>query len=243
MRELEIHILQMEAELIRLRIGSRHDFSKLEPHLLYTYAWRWGVWEQFSVQDQYRLSNEYGLVHGIQTMFSMGKSFGEGMSQAAADAVPEMIRKGAEEFARTIKPEMTEVIHEESARFVADITQANEQMNANANETISRVEGIVDKLVNSLEGMMSFFDGIKVFVESSMGKIQESIKNLLGLDTTGISLSNLLMAIRDFIIYLNIESLPLKTILLISIFNNLGLTGCAYQYFLKIITYMSTVEK
>lgn len=229
--ETFVHREAVESELRRLRIGISHDHTKYIRAHAYTYAWRWGVWDQIPSDLQYRLLCDASPFPGQETMFSLGKSFGDGMaSSALPETTTAAINRAVEESVREVTPQLLD-----SARQVAqEISDRHESI---LGENVSRIESIMAKISASLDTVLSSFESIKEFITSTFGKFTTMVKGITGMESVDINMGKILMAIRDFILYVNVDSPTLKTVIIISLLANLGLAEVGWSYFCKISDY------
>lgn len=236
------HARALESELIRLRIGTFHDRSKFTTLQFWPYVWRWGVYEQLTPENRYKLHTQAEFYIGKETMMTLGKSFGDGVSVSAA---PEMLRdavaSGIKNATQEITPQLQEAFHEEAKQVLEEtsklLSKTTEETSSVLQENVGKMETLIGKLTSSLDSVMSSFESIKVFLSSSFSKISDSIRAIPGMESIHLSLDSILMSIRDYILYVNVESIPLKAILVMSIFRNLGLLDVGYKYFLGILDY------
>lgn len=242
--ELFLHSLSVTAEMTRLRFGGRtHDYSKWIPTSVYFYSWYWGIFSQLSKTNQYRARVGMDLpaevfMEGRETMYSMGTSFGDGLAnsclpervsstiKAATEEVIPQIREAVAEERETLRTEAEELINDFTTR-VDEVTE----------EKLGKLEDLIGRISTQFDSVLSTFDAIKATIGSMFDKIVNSVTSIPGLTTMDLSFDKVVAALRDYILYVNVECKFLKTLLALSILKNLGIFKLGAKWIMEICGY------
>lgn len=135
-----------------------------------------------------------------------------------------------------IRDEARQVIHETQQLLDERI----ERIEGAAEANVSRMEGLVSRLSGSLDAVMSSFDSVRSYISGSFQKVKDAILSIPGMADVNISLESLMMCLRDYILYVHVDSAVIKTLLVISMFRNLGFLDVGYRYFTLICSYFQS---
>ncbi|UXD80047.1 putative RNA-dependent RNA polymerase complex [Linepithema humile polycipivirus 2] len=245
--ETALHRLCIEKELKLLRVRASHDNTKFEPKMKYWYTWYWGVYQQASEVNRYRMLSdkdttiEEVFTAGRETMMaSAGNSFAKGIaeSQELKDSIREITREVMTDATTQLRSELKS----EFTDIKKDATELLKEMTGRAEEisesTISRTSQIVNKLTSSLDSVTAMMESIKTMASSFLTNCMSTFRSLPGMGDIDINLDTIIAAIRDWILYINVESPVLKSILIVSILNHLGLLKSGYNFFLGLWEYL-----
>lgn len=249
--ELVMHRISVEQELKLLRIGGHHDHTKFQRDLKWWYAWYWGVYQQASEVNRYRMLSDKTttveeVFEGRETMLSMaGASFAKGVAESQElkstikEVAHEVISESTTQMRQEIKEEFKEITDEAHSILRAAFSDAKEI----SSETISKTSTVVEKLTNSLDSITSMMDSIKNMASGFLQSCMSSFKALPGMSDIKINLDTILAAIRDWIMYINVDSSVLKSILIISMLNNLGLLKSGFHFLMGLWDYVKDIQK
>nr|WAL01499.1 non-structural protein [Electric ant polycipivirus 1] len=253
-RELRMHCVCVTSEMIRMRLGTpKHDWSKWNPYSIYFYSWNWGIYQQLTCVNKYRVSaglttTQEEFMKGKETMFSYaGSSFAKGLAESQElndkiSSIGSLIEESVLGATEKAIPKLKEAVREESSSLteearglVEDLTNRLEDV---SDAKISRIEGIVERLSNTFESLLSSFDAVRVTLSSVFDKIKASVSAVPGLSVLDVSFEGILAALRDYILFVNVDSKILKSVIAISLLKNLGILKLGYKYFLDLCSYI-----
>lgn len=248
--ETSLHRKCVEQELKLLRIGGHHDHTKFQPLMRWYYAWYWGVYQQASEVNRYRMLSDKNttveeVFEGQETMFrGVGSSLAQGIAESP-------------ELRETVKSVAKDVISESTAQFRQDMRQEFNDIKSEAaellsksisdvkdisDETIAKSSTLVEKLTNSMDSITTMMDSIRNMASGFLQNCMSSFKALPGMSDIKINLDSILAAIRDWIMYINVDSSVLKSILIISMLNNLGLLKSGFQFISGLWDYLKELQ-
>lgn len=219
LHETTLHANVVRREMIRVRQRADHDHTKFHKKMIYAYTWYWGVFQQLSKVNQHRAlsgcdDEAPNVFDGVETMYSMGKSFGDGL--ASSSVVDETISK----VSGTIKETVKEVLTEEREAFASQAQEIVSEISRNAenisDQSMTRMERLIGKLNNSLDSALDAFESLKTVVGGFFEQVVEKVKTIAGFASFDITVDSVFTALRDYILYINVTSRPLKIIYQIS---------------------------
>lgn len=249
LEETFLHRKCIETELQRFRYPHSHDKTKFQPYMVYFYAWRWGVFEGMSAVDKHRAKSgcekcEDEIFIGQETMLSSvlksaGSSFAEGaaetgFSQEQLDKIKPIIKESLVEAGNELRERVREDVHEEMEAFTSEardiIQEAAGSAKEISEETVSRASTLVEKLSNSLDSVTTCFDSLKSTIADFFKKCVQGLGDLPGMCGIKLDAGVIFSVVKDYILYINVESKLLRSVLVISMLRSLGLLDIGYKY-------------
>ncbi|ASK12200.1 RNA-dependent RNA polymerase [Lasius neglectus virus 1] len=236
-----LSIISHEAKLVRYpdRIGRR----AFDPEFVHYATWKYGLYDQMSVTERYRDSKGMPISHllfGTPTMFKSGatdivsdainKNMPEfkdtiaSVVDAKLKEAPNMLKKTIQDTLSdpdtitTIRDTITNVMQPTIDQFSQQAHDLSESTIRNIESTIGPVMDQTFNLFTSLNGLIDFFKSI---INQAMGAFpSEYFGEKLGLN---ISPDDMLSMFKYYIVYVNIDSKPLKAILIYLMLKQIGL--------------------
>nr|WPV63617.1 MAG: RNA-dependent RNA polymerase [Wufeng shrew polycipivirus 2] len=262
--ETRWHMQSMGKETLRLRIGGKHDATKLYPESLYAYSWYWGIYQRMSTTNKYRF--DAGIFQSIEehnkelgecnpTMWSMGHGLASGMT--SSPAVQEVIS-----LIKELPSKISEQIDSGVTKFGLELTEQQSLLNKNAemisenvaerhkevgsdllNQIVEKSEIIGKNLSKSFEPLMEAMSALTSIAEGVISKVREFLKPLPGFSNLKLDVASIMQNIMYYVLYINTDSTALKTILAILILNGFGLLKSAYGEMLNFWSWMQNIAK
>lgn len=260
--ETLLHIECMRSEMKRLRISNDarkfHDYSKLQPYMVYYYSWYWGVYNRMSSNDQNLF--DMGVTYDSQdfpTMFTVGKSMGEGFLNGVVNA-PEMseVLRFSREFPQETQKVLEETIQNSVNMFDNKLECREEslmnRLTEKASEVLQKVrdegskladekldravaesQSIVSQLKATLTPLLDLADTLQGMISGVIESVSKFFLSVPGFAGLNISMNSILDALKYYIVYINTESTPLKMIVVFLIMNSLGITKIVFSEIIK----------
>lgn len=244
--ELFVHAATVTGELSRLRLGGRtHDYTKFAPTSVYFYSWFWGVFQQMSKTNQYRARVGMELpaevfMEGRETMYSMGTSFGNGVANSCLpERVSESVKAATEEAIPRIQEALAEerqALRSEAEELINDFTTKVDEV---TDTKLGKLEELIGKISTQFDSVLSTFDAIKTTIASMFDKMVTGVTSMPGFQQMDLSFDRIVAALRDYILYVNVECKFLKTLLALSLLKNLGIFKLGAKWIMEICAYYS----
>lgn len=244
--ELFLHAATVTGEMSRLRLAGRtHDYTKFAPTSVYFYSWFWGIFQQMSKTNQYRARVGMELpaevfMEGRETMYSMGTSFGDGVANSCLPRrVSETVKAATEEAIPKIQEalaEEREALRLEAEELIHDFTTKVEEV---TDSKLGKLEELIGRISTQFDSVLSTFDAIKTTIASMFDKMVTSVTSIPGFEQMDLSFDRIIAALRDYILYVNVECKFLKTLLALSMLRNLGIFKLGAKWILEICAYYS----
>lgn len=257
--ELAVHSRLITTEIKRLRIASAwHDCTKFQFKSIYWYCWNWGVYAYMNEQSRKMLDLNINMAdispeNNAPTMFSMGSSFAEGALSnpefskvlACARQFPEELERKSEKIIETIDDKI-EARHSEfkntAQEILEEFKKTSENLVDSALEKITERANILGvALAEVMDPMMAVLTSMKGLVESIIEQVNQYLKPIDGFGGIKITADSLLDCLKYYVLYLNVDSLPLKMVMVFLMLKALGITGKIFQWVLQFWKWSSSV--
>lgn len=248
--ELTLHRVSVEMELRRARIGGTHDWSKFTKRSVHWYTWYWGIYMNFTPVNKHRADTGLDtsieeFMEGRETMFASvshksGMSFAKGVAdspelQETIAGIKPLIEDAMKDSTKVIRTEIQEAIHQEGSRLLDEarslVSEVSDKAEAVSTESLDRASTLIEKLTSSIDSVGGVIDSIKKIAGTFLQTCIGSFRGLPGMENIDISLDSIMGAIRDYILYQNVDSPVLRGLLVISIINRFGMFKVGYKYF------------
>jgi len=233
-REVNVHVAAMESELRLIRMSGHHDMSKYDFKSAFFYSWNWGLYQQLSPVNQYRLRCEKPVpienaLSGYPTMFTLGKTFGNGVaaSEDLKETVGSVLKDAASEIFQDARDTTSDVLGEAK--------QLLEDFQGEADSSLERASQLVERLTGTMEGMIETFSSLTSAFKGVFTSLASSFSSLPSVANYIPSFEKFVSILKDYIIFVNVDSPLLKSMTILSLMNNLGFTGQALHYFKELM--------
>lgn len=232
-------MLRHEGKLLRYtnKIGSKPFDPKRVKYL----TWYRAIWSQMSDVEKYRSANGLRLNEfvGTPTMFSVRKDI--------TDAVDESLPKIQETLIDTVKHMMESPEVKTALKNV--VTESMEPTLDNFEKKTQKVSAsVIDNLKASMEpvveqtfSLFSSINGMVVFLKSIAQQAMDAFpKEIFGINCNlDLSLDKIIGLIKYYIVYVNVESRPLKLALIYLMLKEIGLLEYILKYGAELYKYMT----
>lgn len=237
-KETNWHVAAMNSELRLIRLPGHHDMSKYSFSSSFFYSWYWGLFQQLSPVNQYRLRSEKPVpvedaMEGTPTMYHLGKAFGDGLAKS------EVLKETVKE---TVKETSQEVFHdarESSSEVLGEARQLLEEFHAEADTSLEKASQLVERLTGSMEGLMEMFSSMSSAFRGIFTSLSGALSSIPSISSYMPTFDRFLAILRDYIVFVNVDNALLKSMTILSLLNNLGFVGPAMAYFREFVKGLS----
>lgn len=233
-KETNIHVAAMESEMRILRLTGHHDRSKYNFSSAFFYSWYWGCYQQLSPVNQFRLRSEKpspieNALSGYPTMWSLGKTFANGI--AASDDLKEAV-------GTTLKDVASEVFHdakETTSEVLEEAKTLLGEFHEEADTSLEKASQLVERLTGTMEGMIETFSSLTSAFKGVFSSLSTSFASIPSICEYIPSFEKFVAILKDYIIFVNVDSPLLKSMTVLSLLHNLGFSGDALKYFKELM--------
>lgn len=228
----ELTILSNEAKLIRYpyKIGRR----AFDPIYVTYAAWKYGIYDQMSETEKYRDSKGLPISHllfGEPTMFNIKKGISDTMADAiktsVSDASP-IINEALSDSAKQMlnNPEVLSALRDAVTNALQPTIENFEASTSNVTqEAVATAKSAFEPILNQTLGLFSSLNGLVDFFKSMLKQAADAFPTEIVGEKTGLNISpeSLFNILKYYILYVNIESKPIKMVLVYFMLEELGL--------------------
>nr|UMO75644.1 MAG: RNA-dependent RNA polymerase [Polycipiviridae sp.] len=233
-QEWKFSILSHEAKLIRYasKIGRR----VFNPQYIYYTTFYNAIFEQMSPVERYRSSMHMTMapLQGAPTMFSVTKPISDAVSASIDESLPkvqETLKQTVQDMLSSpeIKDSLKDLITGSMEPTIKEFEKSTEKVSTNVLTNLkSTMQPMIDQtfsLFSSINGLVDFFKSI---LKQALDAFpSELFGRKLGINITPDSLLSLL---KYYIVYVNVESKPLKIALIYLMLKELDLIQYIVTY-------------
>lgn len=225
-------IISNEAKLVRYpyKVGRR----AFDPIFVTYSAYKYGIYDQMSTVEKYRDARGLPISHlmfGEPTMFNIKKNVSDMLSETirstVAESAPE-ITEAISESAKTMlaDPAMISALRDAMTTALQPTIESFESSSSNVTqEAVANAKSAFEPILNQTVGLFSSLNGLVDFFRSLVKQATDAFPTDIVGDKTGLNISpeSLFSVLKYYILYVNIDSKPIKMILVYFMLQELGL--------------------
>jgi hypothetical protein len=241
-----LSIISHEAKLVRYpdRIGRR----AFDPEHVHYATWKSGIYDQMSITERYRDSRGLPISHllfGSPTMDRIKESATGAFKTAMREVVDEKLKESPNLIKKTIQDTLsdpdtitsirdtiTNVMQPTIDQFSKQATEITESTVRNFELSMGPVIDQTFNLFSSLNGLVDFFKSI--FNQALSAFPSEYFGTKLGLT---ISPEDMMNMFKYYVVYVNIDSKPLKAILIYLMLKQIGILPWILKWGSQLFSY------
>lgn len=222
--EYRLALMSSESKVVRYPAG----FSSVEflPIVVFCKTWKYGIYDQMTPTERFRDHSNLTISHelkGEPTMFTIKKALKETSSEIIQDSIPEF-KEAVSEALKS--PEMKTAVSEFLTEALEPTIQNLESRATSVSDnTLDKVRKTIQPIIDQSFSFFSSLNGLVDFFKSMLDQaISAFPKEMFG-TTNGLKLDSetLFQILKYYILYINIESRPLKMIIVYLVLRDLGL--------------------
>uniref|UniRef100_A0AAT9JFF2 Genome polyprotein n=1 Tax=Bulbitermes polycipivirus TaxID=3032211 RepID=A0AAT9JFF2_9VIRU len=238
MSTLDTHINMVRGHLHQRRLPAQHDYDKMNPKNALSYCWHWA--------NQWRFKNEPRKILAEETMFHAAAK------GVVADAIDEAVtnpetRSGiAETIKEAFGPHIDDVKQQvkELSQQGNDIAKDTKDTMGNLNTLIAKLKDIASSAGGGITNLCSTmgltaekFGGIADLLQSMLGRFASFLPTTTGGSWLGlpnawweaIDATTVIGIVQVYILYIHCDCKAIKSMLILTILQKLGVLGKAIE--------------
>ncbi|ULG21218.1 putative non-structural polyprotein [Anoplolepis gracilipes virus 3] len=223
-------IFAHEAKLIRY--STKITGQLFNPRLIYYLTWKNAILDQMTPTERYRDSLQMPLshLHGEPTMFRIKDNINEAVDEnipkvqsAIQDSLKELLKSPE------IKESVTNLVTDSMIPTLENFEKSSEKV---SNSVLDNLKTSMAPLIEQTFSLFSTVNGLIDFMKSMLKQALDAFpKELFGTKMNlDISPETLLNLLKYYIIYVNVESKPLKIALIYLMLREVGLLEYLIQW-------------